>query len=455
MKDDWRRKYRQQDDLNLSILLLLWLRLRYRIAARRRQEEANRITKRRLRSKDGFGIAGAFAAGKSLRGRMRTVGTIERGLPDWKATQFDHWTDQDFESHTRMNRFLFVKLVSKLRPHISEGRIPVETMVAAVLYKLSGAPSDRTVGFIFGIKAGSFSAIFWKVVDAIYDHVRPTFLPGVCIERLKESMSSFADKGMSPPGLVGVIDGVHIQTLRPVEQRRSFFNYKHKYYTIGCQGICMADLQFLDFQTGFAGRNNDPDNWKKSCFGLGWQEQQGEYADTFEQLRRNNQFVLTLAEGACEVMYGPWLLADGAYPVRQNMVVPYTTRDAQTTQGKLSDEQERSNQKISGVRSSIERSYGVLKGRWGILRKGGLCYAPNTCTVVIMAWHYGWTGHLVSVLRGSLLRRCGPEYHLSEGREGGRVNRREKHIRLSLRINVIHPLPRITNEFQCNTNICF
>ena len=61
------------------------------------------------------------------------------------------------------------------------------------------------------------------------------------------------------------------------------------------------------------------------------------------------------------VEIGPLLAGDGAYPLTNWLMKPYPDR------GHLTPEQRKFNKKFSALRSVVERAFGMLKSRWGIV----------------------------------------------------------------------------------------
>ncbi|KAF2901197.1 hypothetical protein ILUMI_04988 [Ignelater luminosus] len=76
---------------------------------------------------------------------------------------------------------------------------------------------------------------------------------------------------------------------------------------------------------------------------------------------------------------GQHLLADAAYPLMTNFLKPY--RD----NGHLSQKQIKFNQTLSAQRSVIERTFGLLKGRWRRLKYLDMSLADKIPEVILSA----------------------------------------------------------------------
>ena len=69
-----------------------------------------------------------------------------------------------------------------------------------------------------------------------------------------------------------------------------------------------------------------------------------------------------LEQNSATVMNGNHILGDLAYPLRLDVIVPYKNT------GRLTRKQEKFNNSLSAARSSIERAFSLLKGRWRRLK---------------------------------------------------------------------------------------
>lgn len=58
------------------------------------------------------------------------------------------------------------------------------------------------------------------------------------------------------PGVIGAVDGCHIQISKPAEYANSYIN-RHGYYSINLQGICDTERRFTDVFAGCCGSVHD------------------------------------------------------------------------------------------------------------------------------------------------------------------------------------------------------
>ncbi|KAL1431609.1 hypothetical protein MTO96_002238 [Rhipicephalus appendiculatus] len=115
-------------------------------------------------------------------------------------------------------------------------------------------------------------------------------------ERTKRAFQdALARRGITGlPDVIGAVDGCHIRISRPTESEESYYNRK-KFHSIILQGICNADMAFIDVFVGFPGSVHDARVLRESFF--------------FE-----------VGASKCE---GGYLLGDAAYPLLQWLLPPY------------------------------------------------------------------------------------------------------------------------------------
>lgn len=147
------------------------------------------------------------------------------------------------------------------------------------------------------------------------------------------------------PGVIGAIDGCHIQISAPTEDPNSYINRKG-YHSILLQGISDSTLKFIDVFTGVCGSMHDARVW---------------HISDIRRLITENE------ERYFQHYY--YLIGDAAYPLSHRMLTPY--RD----NGHLERWQINYNVKHAKTRVVIERVFGMLLNRF---RKLKYIYMYNT-----------------------------------------------------------------------------
>nr|XP_018917678.1 PREDICTED: putative nuclease HARBI1 [Bemisia tabaci] len=112
----------------------------------------------------------------------------------------------------------------------------------------------------------------------------------------------------------------------------SYYNRK-KVHSVLLQGICDADMRFMDVFCGFPGSAHDARVWTESPLG------QALAADWQTMLPKDSHF-----------------LGDKAYPSLNYLVVPFKN------DGQMTPQRKAFNKKLSKVRVKIEHAFGRLKG---------------------------------------------------------------------------------------------
>lgn len=142
--------------------------------------------------------------------------------------------------------------------------------------------------------------------------------------------------------ITGCIDGTHVTIPQPgdpnTEFSRRFINRKG-FASINVQAVCDDKLFFTDCCVGWPGGTHDARVFRNSALGS---KSPTERAALFEN--------------------DSHLLGDAAYALTETMLVPYK-HSRLLTAGEL-----RYNDAHSATRQTIERAFGLLKGRWRRLK---------------------------------------------------------------------------------------
>ena len=195
-----------------------------------------------------------------------------------------------------------------------------------------------------GVSPAAFYKYLWLTVEAINNLVR---LPGLPIrhpEKFQQLSDGFYSlNGSTMAGCIGAIDGIAIEIMKPSPwdspYPKQYMNRKH-FFSINCQAICDADLRFTWCSLQCSGGIHDS---------LAWQA-----TSLYEQLDN------------MELPEGYWLVGDGAYDCRPWMIVLFPGRTLTKTRSDFNFYQSR-------TMITIERAFGVLTARWGILRRQMTC----------------------------------------------------------------------------------
>ena len=154
----------------------------------------------------------------------------------------------------------------------------------------------------------------------------------------------------SLPGAFASIDGSHICIKTPLALADSYINRK-SYASIVLQAVCTPNLQFIDVSTGWPGCMHDARIYRRS---------------------KVHKFI-----NGGKLDRGLHILGDSAYPLQENLMVPY--RD----NGHLSEKQKKFNYIHSASRCCVERAFGLLKCKFRRLRYLDISNLHNAPAIII------------------------------------------------------------------------
>ncbi|KAI4463184.1 hypothetical protein MML48_4g00006682 [Holotrichia oblita] len=152
-----------------------------------------------------------------------------------------------------------------------------------------------------------------------------------------KTMSEF-QKRQGFTNVIGAVDGSHIPITPPKKQQKAYFN-RNKYHSIILQAVCNANYIFTDVFAGFPGSAHDARVFRNS--------------DVGKKLQENPAAVCP---------HNSHILADSAYRNTNYVLTPFQDN------GHLTQLQKQYNYKHSATRVYIEQSFGLLKGRFRILK---------------------------------------------------------------------------------------
>ncbi|XP_036343532.1 putative nuclease HARBI1 [Rhagoletis pomonella] len=133
------------------------------------------------------------------------------------------------------------------------------------------------------------------------------------------------------PNVLGCIDGTYISTRAPRHKIRSTYINRHDTIFVTMQGICDANLKFIDVFTSVPSKVHDSRVLKLPFIG--------------KELQK-----------LCLPKYH--LLGDSAYPIRNYLLTPYGDY------GNLTEHEKTYNYNFSQTRVRIENAFGLLKCRF-------------------------------------------------------------------------------------------
>ncbi|XP_033747150.1 putative nuclease HARBI1 [Pecten maximus] len=290
-------------------------------------------------------------------------GLIALSMPDERAKirryaeeVIPMYTDEVFRRLFRMSRDTFSVLVDFItecpdwQRHHTGGYdpIPVDKQLYVTLWYLGGTDTINKIADRFGIGEASVIECRKRIIKTILNHLKSRFIKWPSPGEMAEEADVFSQRN-GFPGIIGALDGTHIHISKPKDHPQSYFNRKG-YYSIQMQAVCRHDMRLTHVFVGYPGSCHDARVLKNSDI---W----------------NNGLQL------CNNTY--CILADGAYPIRRWLLTPY--RD----NGHLGNRERRYNHYHSSCRVVIERSFGLLKGRFRRLQNLQTSSIKTACQIIM------------------------------------------------------------------------
>lgn len=292
----------------------------------------------------------AILASEDVEERDRVCGNrhLERG---YALRLLDSTPDDEFHRMFRMTRSAFNALLLKVEPHmpVRDGRmarvssgsvISNKTKLCCTLRWLAGG-SYIDICWGWGVSRSSFfseTGVLWPTLEAI-DTAFQIGLPINDEEALDQMASDFAHYSHGHmKGCVMAIDGWVARTRKPhVTEAEAVTSYRNRH---GCWGLvvmagCDARCKFSMFSVISSGSTNDSLAWDMSAM-----------KDIIErQHRLPSRF---------------YVIGDEAFTTTDQLLTPYSGHGLDAWQDSF-------NYHLSAMRQCIERAFGLLTNRWGIL----------------------------------------------------------------------------------------
>ncbi|XP_070390216.1 uncharacterized protein [Dermacentor albipictus] len=175
-------------------------------------------------------------------------------------------------------------------------RISAEKTVLIALTYIATQQTMYHIADKFDVSESTVHAALNRVLDFIFSiSAREVCWPDRDEkERSKRAFMGLVRRRSGLPDVIGAIDGCHVRISRPSESEQSYYNRK-KFHSIILQGVCNADMLFIDVFIGIPGSAHDARVLRDS-------------------------FVYDEAPANCE---GGYLLGDAAYPLTTWLLPPY------------------------------------------------------------------------------------------------------------------------------------
>ncbi|XP_063788406.1 putative nuclease HARBI1 [Pseudophryne corroboree] len=228
--------------------------------------------------------------------------------------------------------------------------IPALTQFLAVLHFVATGSYQHVVGDLVGMSQGQFSKVLRHVSQAFIKRVKQFIAMPLDVGALDVVKRQFEEGGSRFPHVIGVVDGTHVAIVPPRHNEEIYRNRK-LFHSLNIMVVCGPSLQILSLNAKFLGNSHDAHVIRQSGI---WQR-------------------LRSMEGQ-----DMWLLGDRGYPCTPWFMTPYSKPRP--------GPQTAFNSALTATRQLVERTIGVLKGRFRVLHRtgGDIMYSPEMVSKIVV-----------------------------------------------------------------------
>lgn len=221
--------------------------------------------------------------------------------------------------------------ISGITERIGSGGTPQKTLeerILMMLWYMASLDKFSSLADRFGMAESTACRALHDMLHFIHQYLLDRVIVWPSPQEMTEIKDMYFElKNFT--GVVGMIDGSHIQIHQPSERGYDYYN-RNSYYSIVLQAVVREDRRFTHIYTGWPGKVHDA------------------------RIFRNSP----LYDHGANLCGDGHLLGDSAYPNLPFLLTPY--RD----NGHLTPTQKRYNSVHSAIRVTVENAFGILKGRF-------------------------------------------------------------------------------------------
>lgn len=239
------------------------------------------------------------------------------------------------------------------RNTVGRPKTPVEKQLCMFLWTVGGRGiPERATGSQFGVSRCTVQRSFHFISQLIYSHLQ-NHIEMPSLQQMHKTSQYYHDK-YGFPDVMGSIDGSFIPIRAPFCQDIAPYLCRKDFICIVLQALVDCDMKFLHVYCGWPGSAHDARIFR-NCSSL------------FPMISQQ---------------YGPLekfiILADSAYPLLFHLIPPFKEYEA------LSPDKLKFNRIHNACRSTVERAFGRLKGRFQSLKYGLMC-SPEVAPIIVTA----------------------------------------------------------------------
>ncbi|XP_066931127.1 putative nuclease HARBI1 [Clytia hemisphaerica] len=287
---------------------------------------------------------------------MILYGNLQRRRPrTYRLKDFMHnntFSDEDIRMRFRFSRQGIVFLTNLLRqdlqrPTQRNHALSVESQVLISLKFLACGSFQQVVGDVIGVDKSTVSRIVPQFCQAL-NRKRNQFIVFPTTAQQKTEIKQGFYRMAGFPSTIACIDCTHVRISCPHEDEKDFVNRKN-YHSINVQALTDHNYRFLDVDARWPGSTHDSFIFRVSA--------------VKNHLDNNNN---SIDDGL--------VIGDSGYALSRYLLTPYDNP--------VTPRERRFNRCQKRARSSVERSFGLLKARFPALRFGLRVDPIKACQII-------------------------------------------------------------------------
>ncbi|XP_017467073.1 PREDICTED: putative nuclease HARBI1 [Rhagoletis zephyria] len=261
-------------------------------------------------------------------------------------------SDALFVAQYRLNKDAFSMVLSEVEPYLKNMSIPPIIQLAATLRFFGEGGYQRSVGTDANIQLGrsTVSKVIGNVLTVLEWKLCQKWIKLNVSESERRQCKSFFFNKWGIPGVIGCIDGTHIELIKPLTDAPSYYNRKG-YFSINAMIICDHNMTIQAVDATHPGSSHDSFIWKLS----------NAYSHFVAKYRGGERCF--------------HLLGDSGYGIEPFLITPFRNPIANTIEHNF-------NVVHASARNIVERTIGVLKSRFRCLISC-LHYSPQKVVKII------------------------------------------------------------------------
>ncbi|XP_061368921.1 protein ALP1-like [Gastrolobium bilobum] len=296
-------------------------------------------------------------------------------------------TDTACIENTRMDRRSFHSLCDMMKTIgmlQTTSHMGVEEQVAIFLHILAHDVKNRVTKRQFMRSGETISRQFNKVLLSVLRcHTVLLKRPDPILQ------NSTDDRWKWFKNCLGDLDGTHIK-VNPLQADKARYCSRKGEIATNVLGVCSQDCQFIYVLPGWEGSAADSKVLRDAISrGNGLRVPKGNYRTSHTFFAERHIIYTTVPQCSSQitaVVVGFYYLADAGYMNGEGFLTPYRGQRYHLSEWRHGAQpttpQEFFNMKHSQARNVIERCFGLLKGRWAIVRSKSFYPVKTQCRII-------------------------------------------------------------------------